>query len=86
MIGLDSFKNLIKQYGVLLACVFGVVGVSYITVSGLKVVADEQAETPSVETKIENAESKLPLQTLWNAKVEQENKDLKQKFKGIEEK
>lgn len=84
MIGLESFKALVKQYWILAGVVAGFGLGGYLLFDGVQAVTDEQSENAVVESKIENAESKLPLQSLWNAKVERDSQDLKKELRQSE--
>ena len=85
MLGIESFKSGLKQWGVLGLCAIGCGFGMYLIFFTTGKVVDNDDEYKPIETKIENAESTLPLTTIWKKNVEYDNKVMQDKINNLAE-
>ena len=86
MMGLENFKLSSRQYSFLGMGILIMLVLLYGLCFGIDVVKNDSNEAKTVDTNIENAETQLPMQSLWNAKMELERKEMTKTIADLEQK
>ncbi len=86
MTGVDNLKSGTKQYATLGVGVLVFLAIIYILFFGIDIAKEQSTNAVVVDEKIENAETQLPMQSIWNAKIEIERKKMNAHIESLEKK